>query len=66
MGRIEEGKKKKAMVVATVWGTKCIQFLAALAILHQDDEKKRRELHQDDMQKKIKFSFFKIVLVKKS
>ena len=30
-----------AKVVTTVWGTKWIQFIAALAILHQDDLKKR-------------------------
>ena len=29
-----------AKVVTTVWGTKWIQFIAALAILHQDDLKK--------------------------
>ena len=28
-------------VVATVWGAESIQFLAALAIFHQDDMKKR-------------------------
>ena len=29
--------EEKAKVVAAVWGTELIQFLAALAILHQDD-----------------------------
>ena len=33
--------EEKATVVAAVWGTECIQFLAALAILHQDELKKR-------------------------
>ena len=32
----------KAKVVAAVWGTECIKFLATLAVvLHQDDAKKR-------------------------
>ena len=35
---ITEGKAK---VVAAAWGKELIQFLAALAILHQDDLKKR-------------------------
>ena len=30
----------KAKVVAAVWGTELIQFLAALTVLHQDDRKK--------------------------
>ena len=33
--------EEKAKVVAAVWGTECIQFLATLAVLHQDDMKKR-------------------------
>ena len=33
--------EEKAKVVAAVWGTEMIQFLAALAIFHQDDLKKR-------------------------
>ena len=33
--------EEKAKVVAGVWGTKFIKFLAALAIFHQDDLKKR-------------------------
>ena len=39
---IEEGflcTEAKAKVVAAVWGTELIQFLAVLAILHQDDLK---------------------------
>ena len=36
---IEEGRKK-AKVIAAVWGTEVIQFLATLAFLHQDDLKK--------------------------
>ena len=31
----------KAKIVAAVWGTEFIQFLAALAILHQDDMQTR-------------------------
>ena len=33
----------KAKVVAAVWGTEFIQFLAALAVLHQDGMKDGRE-----------------------
>ena len=33
--------EEKAKVVAAVWVTELIQFLAALDILHQDDLKKR-------------------------
>ena len=33
--------EEKAKVVAAVWGEKFIKFLAALAILHQDDMMKR-------------------------
>ena len=33
--------ENKAKVVAAVWGTEFIEFLATLAILHQDDMKKR-------------------------
>ena len=33
--------EEKAKVVAAVWGTEFIQFLAALAILHQDEMKNR-------------------------
>ena len=33
--------EEKAKVVAAVWGIECIQFLAALAVLHQDYMKKR-------------------------
>ena len=32
---------KKAKIVAAVWGTEFIQFLAALAILHHNDFKNR-------------------------
>ena len=32
--------EKKATVVANVWGTELVRFLAVLAILHQDDWKK--------------------------
>ena len=33
--------EEKAKVVAAAWGAELIQFLAALAVLHQDDLKKR-------------------------
>ena len=33
--------KEKAKVVAAAWGAELIQFLAALAILNQDDLKNR-------------------------
>ena len=32
--------EEKAKVVAAGWGTELIQFIAALAIFHQDDLKK--------------------------
>ena len=34
-------REEKAKVVAAVWGAEPIQFLAVLAILHQDDLKNR-------------------------
>ena len=33
--------EEKAKVVAAAWGKELIQFLAAIAILHQNDLKKR-------------------------
>ena len=33
--------EEKAKVVAAVWGTELLLFLALLAVLHQDDMKKR-------------------------
>ena len=39
-GRIKTEEKAK-VVAASVRGTELLQFLAALAILHQDDLKKR-------------------------
>ena len=36
---IKKEEKAKVKVVAAAWGTELIQFLAALAILHQDDLK---------------------------
>ena len=33
--------EERAKVVTAVWGTELLQFLAALAIFHQDDLKKR-------------------------
>ena len=32
--------EEKAKIVAAVWGTEFIQFLAAKAVLHQDDLEK--------------------------
>ena len=40
-------KEEKAKVVAAAWGTELTQFLAALAILHQDDLKKRMNRRMD-------------------
>ena len=37
--RIRLKKEEKAKVVAAVWGTEFTQFLAALAVLHQNEEK---------------------------
>ena len=36
--------EEKAKVVAAAWGAELIEFLAALAILHQDDLKNRVNL----------------------
>ena len=36
--------EEKVKVVVAVWGTNYIQFLAALAVLHQDDIKKKMNL----------------------
>ena len=36
--------EEKVKVVVAVWGTNYIQFLAALAVLHQDDMKIRMNL----------------------
>ena len=33
--------EEEEKVVAAAWGTECIQFLAVLAIFHQDDLKNR-------------------------
>ena len=41
--------EEKAKVVAAAWGTECIQFLAALAILHQDSLKKRIRIITDTL-----------------
>ena len=38
---------KNAKVVAAVWGTELIKFLAALAILHHDDLKNRKSKHSE-------------------
>ena len=50
---LEEGfilHAEKAKVVAAFWGTEFTQFLAALAILHQDDMKKRPKLAQQGIE----------------
>ena len=36
--------EEKAKVVAAIWGTEFIPFLAALTIYHQDDLKKRMNI----------------------
>ena len=51
--------EEKAKVVAAVWGIECIQFLAALAVLHQDyTYEEKGELHQDDKKKRINSSCY--------
>ena len=40
--------EEKAKVVAAVWGTKFIQFSAALQIWHQDDLKKRMNTYVEE------------------
>ena len=53
----------EAKVVASVWGTEFIQFLAALAVLHRTILNNR--LHQDDLKEKDELLlFFKTVLGK--
>ena len=47
--------EEEEKVVAAAWGTEFIQFLAALAILHQDDMK-RREFIKDDLKKRMNSS----------
>ena len=41
--RIRIKTEEKTKVVATVWGTEFIQFIATLAIFLQDDLKKKRK-----------------------
>ena len=43
--------EERAKVVAAVWGTEIIKFLAALAVLH------KVELHQDDMKTRMNKSY---------
>ena len=47
MHRIRINTEEKATVVAAVWGTELIKFLAALAILHHDDLKNRKSKHSE-------------------
>ena len=56
-------KEEKAKVVTSVWLEECIQFLAALAVLHYDDFE---ELNcTDDLKEKDDFIlFFKFILGK--
>ena len=55
--------EEKAKVVAAIWGTKLIQFLAALAILHQDDMKKGMNLCYSQYRPSAVHSILHIVLV---
>ena len=41
--------EEEEKVVAAAWGTECIQFLAALAILHQDDMKRSMNCSPDEL-----------------
>ena len=43
----------KEEVAAAAWGAKLIQFLAALAILHQEALNNRMKLYTDDMKKSM-------------
>ena len=49
--------EEKAKVVSAVWGTDFIHFLAVLAVLYQDDMKKKDEFHQDDIKKTMNSSY---------
>ena len=58
MGRVHRRRirtEEKAKVVAAVWGTECIQFLAALAILHQDNFEEQDEFLQIILVQNIPF-----------
>ena len=55
--------EEKAKVVAAIWGTELIQFLAALAILHQDDMKKGMNLCYSQYRPGAVHSILHIVLV---
>ena len=63
-GGISENKKQteeKAKVVAAVWGTELIQFLATLDIFYQDDFEKKDEyrlLGRRDALKKLRIILF--------
>ena len=58
--------EEKAKVVAAVWGTEFIQFLAALAVLHQDDKKKRMKCTRIKWKKGWIHRILQIVLVSNS
>ena len=49
--------EEKANVVAAVWGTEFIQFLAAQATFHQDDLKNMMNCTQDNLKKKMNSSY---------
>ena len=45
--------QKKAKVVAAVWGTELIQFLAPLNIFHQDDFEEKDEKNKGFLAEKM-------------
>ena len=55
--------EEKAKVVAAVWGTECIQFLAMLAIFHQDYLKNRMNSSFSSYHPGAIQPFFHIILV---
>ena len=52
--------EEKAKVATAVWGAESIYFLAALAILYQDDLKNRMNCTRDDIQHRIHSSLSSI------
>ena len=53
--------EEKAKVVAAVWGTEFLQFLAALAVFHYDDVKNKMYILQQNDLKKIMNSSYIIL-----
>ena len=58
--------EEEAKVVAVVWGTELIQFLAALSILHQDDLKNSMQSSYSSTCPGANHPFLQLVLVKNS